>query len=56
MHTPDKSGYAGNHNSKLRDPAISGQAWVTSVGTWVLEDDNPFPEGYTISDTWPAMV
>lgn len=33
-------------------PEISGQAWITGIANYVLEDDDPFPEGYTIGDIW----
>jgi proline racemase len=34
-------------------PTISGRAWITGISQFVLEDDDPFPEGYTVSDIWP---
>ena len=33
-------------------PTISGRAWVTGFAQYVLEDDDPFPEGYTMGDIW----
>lgn len=33
-------------------PAFSGRAWITGVSHYGLEPDDPFPEGYTLSDTW----
>lgn len=36
-------------------PAVSGRSWVTAKSTYLLEDDDPFPTGYAITDTWPAM-
>jgi proline racemase len=35
-------------------PAIRGSAWITGVGELHLDDDDPFPEGYLLSDTWPG--
>ncbi|WP_202799439.1 proline racemase family protein [Mesorhizobium amorphae] len=35
--------------------AISGRAWITAECVYMLEDDDPYPTGYTISDTWPEM-
>ena len=35
-------------------PTITGRAWVTGRSEWVLDDTDPFPEGYTIGDIWPA--
>lgn len=34
-------------------PTITGRAWITGISQYVLEDDDPFPEGYTVSDIWP---
>ena len=35
-------------------PTITGRAWVTGASEWVLDESDPFPEGYTIGDIWPA--
>jgi len=35
-------------------PTITGRAWITGTSEWVLDDSDPFPEGYTIGDIWPA--
>ncbi len=35
-------------------PTITGRAWVTGQSEWVLDETDPFPEGYTIGDIWPA--
>ena len=35
-------------------PTITGRGWVTGTTEWVLHDTDPFPEGYTIGDIWPA--
>jgi len=34
-------------------PEISGQGWITGSGEYVLDDTDPFPEGFTIGDIWP---
>jgi proline racemase len=34
-------------------PTIGGRAWITGISQFVLEDDDPFPEGYTVGDIWP---
>ena len=34
-------------------PTITGRAWITGISQYVLEADDPFPEGYTVSDIWP---
>ena len=36
-------------------PAISGRSWITGHYQAVLRQDDPFPEGYQLSDTWGTM-
>ncbi len=31
---------------------VAGRAWITSIGQYGYDPDDPFPEGYTLSDTW----
>ena len=33
-------------------PTISGRAWITAFSTYVLDEDDPFPEGFTVGDIW----
>lgn len=33
-------------------PTISGRAWITGLASYVLEEDDPFPEGFTVGDIW----
>jgi proline racemase len=33
-------------------PTISGRAWITGFCQYVLEEDDPFPEGFTLGDIW----
>jgi proline racemase len=35
-------------------PAIRGSAWITGVTQLYLDPDDPYPEGYLLSDTWPG--
>jgi proline racemase len=35
-------------------PVLSGRAWITALAQYVLEPDDPFPEGFTLGDIWPA--
>jgi proline racemase len=35
-------------------PAIRGSGWITGITELYLDDDDPFPEGYLLSDTWPG--
>jgi proline racemase len=33
-------------------PALKGRAWVTGLHTYLLDPDDPYPEGYILPDTW----
>lgn len=33
-------------------PSISGQAWITGFAEYVVDDGDPFPNGYTVGDLW----
>jgi proline racemase len=33
-------------------PTLSGQAWITGLATYVLDPEDPFPEGFTVGDIW----
>jgi proline racemase len=33
-------------------PTISGQAWIYGLNTYVLEQTDPFPNGFTVGDIW----
>jgi proline racemase len=33
-------------------PELSGTAWITGFAQYVLDPEDPFPEGYTLSDIW----
>ena len=33
-------------------PMLSGQAWITGFASYVVDPDDPFPEGFTVSDIW----
>ncbi len=33
-------------------PTISGQAWITGFSNYVLDPDDPFPQGFTVGDIW----
>ncbi|HXR11102.1 MAG TPA: proline racemase family protein [Gaiellaceae bacterium] len=35
-------------------PAIRGSAWITGMTQVLVDPDDPFPEGYLLSDTWPG--
>ncbi|HLB62596.1 MAG TPA: proline racemase family protein [Actinomycetota bacterium] len=33
-------------------PTLSGQAWITGSAEYVLDETDPFPEGFTLGDIW----
>jgi len=33
-------------------PSIAGRAWITGYHQYVLDPEDPWPQGYTLSDTW----
>lgn len=33
-------------------PTISGTAWITGFAQYVVDPDDPFPNGYTVGDLW----
>ena len=35
-------------------PEIAGRAWITGQSTLMLDPEDPWPEGYRLSDTWPG--
>ncbi len=35
-------------------PVISGSAWITGTHQHTLDPSDPYPQGYRLSDTWPA--
>ena len=36
-------------------PSISGRAWITGKTRLTLDKDDPWPQGYRLSDTWPML-
>ena len=41
----------GNHKAIV--PQITGRAWISGQTTLMLDPDDPYPDGYKVSDTWP---
>jgi proline racemase len=33
-------------------PTLSGQAWITGFASYVVDPEDPFPEGFTVADIW----
>lgn len=36
-------------------PEITGRAWITGTHQHMLDPNDPWPEGYRLSDTWPDL-
>ncbi len=37
-------------------PTITGQAWIYAITQYVLDAEDPFPEGFTVGDIWGTNV
>ena len=37
-------------------PEITGRAWITGIHQHLLDPEDPWPEGYRLSDTWGAAT
>jgi proline racemase len=35
-------------------PTITGSAWISAISQYVLDAEDPFPEGFTVGDLWPS--
>ena len=40
----------GSHDAVV--PTLSGRAWITGFSTYVVDEDDPFPDGFTVGDIW----
>jgi len=40
-------------NKKAIIPSIRGRAWITGTHQIMLDPDDPWPQGYRLTDTWP---
>lgn len=47
----DRMAAVGSYDAVI--PRISGQAFITEISQVGLDPADPFPTGYTLSDTWP---
>ncbi|WP_108659248.1 trans-3-hydroxy-L-proline dehydratase [Acuticoccus kandeliae] len=36
-------------------PTVSGRGWITGIHQHMLDPSDPWPRGYRLTDTWPAM-
>jgi proline racemase len=40
----------GDHPAVV--PTLTGQAWITGFASYVVDPEDPFPEGFTVGDIW----
>ena len=33
-------------------PTITGSAWITGFAQYVVDPEDPFPQGFTLGDIW----
>src|SRR5206468_6710859 len=36
-------------------PTLRGQAWITGFAQYVVDETDPFPEGFTVGDIWGGV-
>ena len=36
-------------------PTLKGQAWITGYADYVVDPEDPFPEGFTVGDIWGGV-
>ncbi len=36
-------------------PSLAGRAWITGIHQHFVRADDPWPQGYRLSDTWPSF-
>jgi proline racemase len=44
----------GEHSAIV--PSLAGRAWITGIHQHLLDPDDPWPQGYKLSDTWPTLM
>ena len=37
-------------------PTITGRAWITAISQYVVDAEDPFPEGFTVADIWGGVA
>ena len=36
-------------------PTLTGTAWITGFAEYVVDPEDPFPDGFTVSDIWSSQ-
>lgn len=52
--TIDGLAKVGRHDAVI--PAIAGQAWITGLHQMGMDPTDPYPNGFTVADTWMSEV
>ena len=39
-------------NPKAVVPTLAGSAWITGFAQYVVDPEDPFPNGFTVGDIW----
>ena len=37
-------------------PTLTGQAWITGFAQYMVDPEDPFPNGFTVGDIWGAQT
>jgi proline racemase len=40
----------GDHRAVV--PTLSGTAWITGFARYVVDPEDPYPDGFTVGDIW----
>ena len=48
-----KEATIGNYKAVV--PTLSGTAWITGFAQYVVDPEDPFPNGYTVGDIWSSQ-
>ncbi len=43
----------GEHDAVV--PSLTGTAWITGFAQYVVDPEDPFPEGFTVGDIWSSQ-
>ena len=43
----------GDHPAVV--PSITGSAWITGFAQYVVDPEDPFPNGFTVADIWGSQ-
>jgi proline racemase len=44
----------GNHRAVV--PTLTGSGWIYGLSQYVVDDEDPFPDGFTVADIWARGI